>query len=292
MNEDAPTRFLLYIDILGFSDMTKNDPRKVARTYAILNKLNAHKDDAFKTIVFSDTVLVYNIREARNNEERNFFVWYLTEFAEDLYHRLVGQDIWFRSVLVAGDFHHYQLENIECFYGMALIDAYLAEKRLPMMGMALHFSCLPYNRFFRVEPFTNEFSFVYLSRPLEHLHEVSGDQYPVTHSFVADQAPNLPEGVRYLSDVYHLMRSHPDPTARAKALTAWDFYARRYPGMVAALIANDFRLDALAPPGAWAGEQRALEANIKYYKRAGAGTEMSLSFTKRRPAKSQRSPRE
>jgi hypothetical protein len=55
MNEEAPNRFLLYIGILGFSDMNQNDPREVARSYSILNKLNAHKDDDFKTIVFSDT---------------------------------------------------------------------------------------------------------------------------------------------------------------------------------------------------------------------------------------------
>ena len=291
MNDEAPSRFLLYIDILGFSEMTKSDPRKVARTYAILNKLNAHKDEAFKTIVFSDTVLVYNPWEAEHDQDRNFFVWYLTEFAEDLYHKLVGQDIWFRAVLLAGDFHHYQLENVECFYGMALIQAYLAEKRLPMMGLALHTSCLPYNRYFRLAPFADDFSFVYLSRPLEYLHQASGDHYPVTTSIVADHSPALPEGVRYLSDIYQLMRSHNDPTVRAKALTTWDFHARRYPGMVAALIANHFRLDALAPPGTWAEEAQALEENIKYYKRAGAGTEMSMSFTNRRTTKPNRSKR-
>jgi hypothetical protein len=292
MSHDPPTRFLLYIDILGFSDMTKNDPRKVARTYAILNKLNVHKDRSFKTIVFSDTVLVYNPQEARNDDERKFYVWYLTEFAEDLYSKLVGQDIWFRAILISGDFHHYLLENLECFYGMALIDAYLVEKRLPMTGLALHSSCLPYSQYFRFESFTDLFSFIYLSRPLEQLHQASGDHYPVTYSVVADHAPNLPEGVRYLSDVYRLMRSHPDPEVRAKALTTWDFHARRYPGMVAALVANDFGLDALAPPGTWAQGQQALEANIKYYKRAGAGTEMSLSFTRRRPMKAKRSRRE
>jgi hypothetical protein len=286
--EAEPERFLLYIDILGFSDMTKNDPRKVARAYSILNKLNAHKDESFKTIVFSDTVLVYNAREARSDEDRNFLVWYLTEFAEDLYHRLVGQDIWFRAVLLAGDFHHYRLDNIECFYGMALIQAYLAEKQLPMMGLALHSSCLPYNRFFRLAPFAEDFSFVYLSRPLEYLHEASGDQYPYPSSIVSDHSPNVPEGIRYLSDIHRLMRSHTDPAVRAKALATWDFHALRYPGMVAALTANDFDLSALAPRGTWAEEAKTLEDSIKYYKRAGAGTEMSISFTNRRTTKAKR----
>lgn len=286
MNDPAPRRFLLYIDILGFSDMTRKDGRKVARTYAILDKLNAHRDDAFKTIVFSDTILIYNPREAVNDEERQGYVWYLTEAAEHLYSLLVGQDIWFRAILIAGEFHHYHLNHVECFYGNALIDAHLAEKRLPMTGMVVHKSCMPYFRYFRHEPFTDEHSFVYLSRPLEQLHQYSSDRYPVDNAVGADMSPNLPEGVRYLADLHKLMRTNSDPAVRAKALTTWDFYARRYPGMVAALSAKQFSLDALAPVGAWKDEAQALEAAIKSLKRAGAGTEMSVGLNRSAQARS------
>jgi len=63
-------RFLLYIDILGFTDMTNNEPRKVARVYSILDELNVHKHNSFKTIVFSDTILVYNPDLAKTDRER------------------------------------------------------------------------------------------------------------------------------------------------------------------------------------------------------------------------------
>jgi len=85
-----PTRFLLYIDILGFKEMTLRDRRKVARIYAILDQLNAHKHPNFQTIVFSDTILTYNPEEVHNDADREYLVWYLTEFAEDLHHRLIG----------------------------------------------------------------------------------------------------------------------------------------------------------------------------------------------------------
>lgn len=48
---------MLYIDILGFREMTLSEPRKVARVYAILDKLNVHQHPNFETIVFSDTIL-------------------------------------------------------------------------------------------------------------------------------------------------------------------------------------------------------------------------------------------
>ena len=59
-----------------------------------------------------------------SSASRSYYVWYLIEFAEDLQHRLTGQDVYFRAVLTTGDFSHYPLENIECFFGEALIRAY------------------------------------------------------------------------------------------------------------------------------------------------------------------------
>lgn len=106
-------RFLLYIDILGFAEMTKKEPRKVARIYSILDDLNVPTHNAFKTIVFSDTVLVYNPKVSDSHNESEYLVWYLIEFAENLHHRLTGQDVFFRAVITFGDFSHYKLKRKE-----------------------------------------------------------------------------------------------------------------------------------------------------------------------------------
>lgn len=274
-----PTRFLLYIDILGFKEMTLTEPRKVTRIYSILDRLNVFDHPNFKTIVFSDTILTYNPTEVHTHEEREYLVWYLTEFAEDLHHRLIGQDVWFRAVLVAGDFNHYRLNNIECFFGASLITAYLAEKKLPLIGLAMHRSCQPYNRYFQVEPFTNDYAFVCLARQLREFSKVAGQNIPFQDSVIEDLVPAMPEAVRFLRDLHTLMRSHEEPAVRAKALATWDFYSRCYPQIVAALVQADFSLDALAPPGTWSDGEAVLEANIKYYKRIGAGTELSRRIT-------------
>ncbi|MBD9427632.1 hypothetical protein IB232_20030 [Pseudomonas sp. PDM15] len=274
-------RFLLYIDILGFSEMTRKDPRKVARVYAILNTLNAHNSSRYKTIVFSDTILIYNVNPARNDEDRADLVWYLTEFAEDLHHRLTGQDIYFRAALVAGDFFHYELENIECFFGGALIDAYLAEKDIPSTGLFIDNECAKYNKFFRMARFNNRFSFVYLNRSLEALNQLSGGRYPLDlmNSPGEDFAPFVPWQVLFLKDVHLQMRTHPQPHVRTKFLTTWDFYLKRYPEMLRLLEQSQFDLATLAAPGSWARAERTMEKEIRYFKRIGSGTSLSKSIS-------------
>ncbi|MBY8957134.1 hypothetical protein J1G18_07535 [Pseudomonas sp. MIS38] len=275
------SRFLLYIDILGFSEMTRAEPRKVARVYSILDTLNAHHQTNFSTIVFSDTILVYNTADADTDHAREDCVWLLTEFAEDLHHRLTGQDIYFRAVLVEGDFTHYKLDNVECFFGGALIDAHNAEKGIPSLGLFMSTECVKYNRFFRTAPFSDEFEFVYLNRSLETLNKLSTGRYPFDLELPGDDyAPYVPWQVRFLKDVYVQMRSHKSPLVRVKFLTAWDFYYKRYPEMLQALIEHNFDLSALGPAGTWKSLEATMESDIKYFKRIGSGTPLSMALTK------------
>jgi hypothetical protein len=44
-------KYLLYIDILGFSDMVKNDYMKINKLFDHVNSLNVHRHTAFQTIV-------------------------------------------------------------------------------------------------------------------------------------------------------------------------------------------------------------------------------------------------
>jgi hypothetical protein len=136
-------------------------------------------------------------------------------------------------------------------------------------------SCVKYNRYFRIEPFDSDTSFVYLNRCIEELTQLTGDQYPFTITAIEDQAPYLPWQVRHLKDVYANMRKHKSPAVRAKFLTAWDFHSKRYPGLTRALVDNNFQMSSLGGPGAWRDEVAAMEKSIKHYKRIGSGTGLS-----------------
>ncbi|WP_294736869.1 hypothetical protein [uncultured Pseudomonas sp.] len=274
-------RFLLYIDILGFTEMVQAEPRKVARIYSILNTLNAHRHESFKTIVFSDTILVYNIEVAGSDADKEYLVMYLIEFADDLHHRLTGQDIYFRATLVAGDFSHYPLKHVECFYGTALITAHNAEKEIPALGLFIDKECLKYNRFFRCAPFNSKYSFVYLSQSIEKLNVYANGQFPVRDYQVhmGDIAPFITWQVRFLQDIHRQMREHQVPSVRAKYLAAWDFYKQRYPQMLKVLEDNKFDSASLGGAPDWDELRKLMERDVSFYKRIGSGTDLSMSIT-------------
>jgi len=256
-------RFLLYIDILGFSQMIEGDPRKVALVFSILDDLNVHQHNAFKTIAFSDTILVYNPRLATSNSSRSYYVWYLIEFAEDLQHRLTGHDVYFRAVLTEGDFSHYPLKNIECFFGEALNRAHSKEKKIPSIGLFLDHRYSRFNRYFDLVQFDDEYDFVYLTRSLGYLQQYTGGRYPFRDRAIEDQAPHVPWQVRFLQDVHSNMRNNPSPEIRTKHLTAWDLYARHFPELTRILSDNKFSLASLGGPDAWRAEAKAMERDIK-----------------------------
>ncbi|MEW7857257.1 hypothetical protein AB2M95_15220 [Pseudomonas chlororaphis] len=269
-------RFLLYIDILGFSEMVRKERRKVVRVYKILDTLNVHGRSDFKVIVFSDTILVYNNIPATSDQDRAHCVQTLVEFASDLHNRLVGQDIFFRAVLVKGDFEHYKLKNVECFFGGALINAYHAEKEIPSLGLFISDECKAFGLRHPTAPFSQGLSFVFLCEGLQTLSTLAAGVWPINLGGNPAEAFALstPWDVRFLKDIYVQMREHSSPAVRTKFLTAWDFYQRKYDAAMNILVREDFSVSALATSN-WEQASKAMETNIKHLKRIGSGTNLS-----------------
>jgi len=56
-------RAFLYIDILGFENLTITNPSKVENIFGIFDRLKSHEHIhrfSLQTVVFSDTVLIFN----------------------------------------------------------------------------------------------------------------------------------------------------------------------------------------------------------------------------------------
>jgi hypothetical protein len=161
-----PNKYLLYIDMLGFSDLVLRRGA-VDELYALINSLNVHKHHAFKTSAFSDTLIVYNIYETDTPDSRRYHVMYMCEFAQDLFYRLVPRDLHFRAFLTKGEFEHQQLDNLQAFYGKALVAAYRREKTIDCTGLFIDAPILPDCTIFHYERYDAETYFIHLMQSLD-----------------------------------------------------------------------------------------------------------------------------
>jgi hypothetical protein len=239
------------------------DPSRVEVIYEIIDTLHVHGHYAFKTIVFSDTILVYNEIDPANPDEHHYIVMYSIEFAQDLLYRFIGKGLYFRGSLSFGPFKHYHLKNIDCFYGPALIDAYLGEKEIPATGLFLHESVLKYNRIFPVAKFSGDYSFAYLNRSLDSLFNnygpYNGGNFPIENAYLFEEQDfpwSIAKDIVMLKDMHSKMTGHPDPLVRAKFLTTWQMYRQRYPDFLQALEVNKFSFDTVCPGYDWSEAEK------------------------------------
>lgn len=258
-----PKKYLLYIDILGFSNLVEKGSRNVYEIYDAINQLNVHQHDAFKTIVFSDTVLVYNRTEPSSKHDHQYLVMYAIEFAQDLLYRLIGKNVFFRATLRYGEFTHFKFSNLDAFYGTSLINSYRDEKRIPCVGLFIHKSVWSRNDIFPTAPFSKDYRFVFLNQILHSVYRELGTSLPLSveagELFVDLGHPwEIAKDVIFLKQIHQNMTKHPEPLVRAKFLTIWTLYRTKYPGILDGLESAKFNPKAILPNLNW----------TKYLKRA------------------------
>ena len=120
----------LYLDFLGFSNLVIGDSNKVRRLFNMLDAINIHKDCNFKSIIFSDTLIAYNVLNEHSQTCYEFM--FLVEFVQDIAHRLTGSNLFFRAIIRFGEFEVQKLTHFDAYFGEALINSYKDEKDLPV----------------------------------------------------------------------------------------------------------------------------------------------------------------
>ena len=73
--------YLLCVDVLGFGPLVERSS-DVDGLCGIINSLDAHRPDAFKTVVFPYTALSYTTLPPTDADTRQHLVMYLCEFAQ------------------------------------------------------------------------------------------------------------------------------------------------------------------------------------------------------------------
>lgn len=244
-------RFLLYIDILGFTDLVLRNESMLEGLFGVIKKLNVHRHPSFRSIVFSDTILAYNIEEFTTKADRDYAVMFLCEFVQQLHHRLAGSGIFFRAIVTEGAFvHDYSTKGIDCFYGEALIKAYHLEKAAQVCGLLIDNACNEHNNIFETVPIDEKSNYVFITQALERVERLWGVPIPDI-AFEEDWAWAFVPEVLSLAETYRIAHSINDPRIRFKHVTTWEFYRQQYPRLCAYLESHAFAFEALNASYNW-----------------------------------------
>ena len=249
-------RYFLYIDILGFADLVLKQPERVKDLYELVSTLNAHRHQSFGTIVFSDTILVYPKIELNSGQQTDaYLVMYLCEFAQDLLYRLANRDIWFRAILTQGKFTHYLINNIPCYYGPALVEAYLADKNcnLNAVGLFMDRKCTERSTVFDSTSFNDSYDFVYLWQSLDDFEPNGFSPFPFEDPLdltEADLQWKLAQDALMLRNIWQ-NRSATNPRVKQKHENTWNLLHARYGTILDALEANNFNPSVFCSKYEW-----------------------------------------
>lgn len=248
----------LYIDILGFSELIKSR-EKVYRLYQTIDSARIHHDSNFNAIVFSDTIVAYNRHKNLSKKAKEVEVMYLIELTQELFSRLIGTNIFFRAVITEGEFFHHKLENLEAYYGAALVEAYRAEKKLSGTGLFLDRKLRDMNQIFRFKEFSSKLDYIFLThmcsgltpwlkRNVDDNEKPDYSEFPMPPELLTDSGLEFmayPELVHF-REVYENMNAHPEPKVREKYLTTWNMYSLAYPGLTRSLVEHNFDPNGMA----------------------------------------------
>lgn len=160
--EHYAKKYLLYIDISGFAHLSCKNDKSIREIYETINELNVHRHHAFDTIVFSDIILVSNKHDANDQHSHEYLVMFACEFVQDLLFRCKSKnlDVPFRAILNYGEFEYYNLNNISCYHGKALIESYKKEKEVNGVGLFIFKSIAKYNNIFATIKYYNDLDYV------------------------------------------------------------------------------------------------------------------------------------
>lgn len=247
-------KYFLYIDILGFSDLVSKNNKEIDAVYKIIDSLNAHKHDAFKTIVFSDTILVYSKVPIAQPEEHDYVVMYACEFVKDLMYHLAHKNITFRAILTYDDFKHYELDNVECYYGSALVNCYNKESEINGMGLFIDKRINKHNKIFRTTNYDSDLSFVSVFQCLDSLSRNSGGILPIDDTITIEQTDEY-WGIKFelniLRHIYKGSLAHENNKVRSKFLQTYQLYKNLYKPLLLEFEKTGFDVNTINPNANW-----------------------------------------
>jgi hypothetical protein len=177
----------------------------------------------------------------------------MIEFVQDLLFRGSRIDLNIRAVITFGEFEHYNLKNANCYYGKALVSAYLYEKEINGIGLFIDSKLEKFNKIFKTCKYSLELNFVYLFQTIITLKSITDDQLPLPRMFLEDSYEfwQLKDEVKFLQKYFHELNKNESPKIRAKYLQTYQFYRMLMPCIFDQLEKTDFDLSTINPEVNW-----------------------------------------
>lgn len=218
----------LYIDILGFSKLVMTNQKKVNNIFSVLDQFRAHRHFALHTIVFSDTILVFNNDESRSTD---YYCTYLVEYAQELFYKLSLINVYFKAILTYGDFKFTQMTNIDAYYGEALIDAYCSEKKIEGFGLFVDKKISSEIIVFDKVYFDEKYDFVFLCQSFVNLYSATKGNLPTETSLLieTDDCYRIDEDLRFFREIEYIIKFHPLEKTRVKYQKVYNIYKANFP---------------------------------------------------------------
>lgn len=221
-------RAFLYIDILGFENLVRTNPEKVDKIFKIFDTLKVHKHFALQTVVFSDTILVFNKDESLSVD---YYCTYLVEYSQELFYRLSLINVYFKGILTFGEFNFSKMTNIQAYYGLALIDAYNDEALLEGFGLYVDKKLSDEIIVFDKVDFSEKYDYILLCQSLKNLYSTTEGVLPIELDLLTDTDTyhRIDDDLRFFREIEYLKQHHPSERARAKYQKVYDTYKADLP---------------------------------------------------------------
>ncbi|MBN9483117.1 MAG: hypothetical protein BGO70_01145 [Bacteroidetes bacterium 43-93] len=246
-------RYLLYIDILGFSELVKTDYSKIEKLYSTIDKLNSHDHPNFKTLVFSDTILIFNCTAPTSQHDHEYLVMYLCEFAQNLLFKCCYLDIQFRAILTYDIFQYEKLTNIEAYFGNALVKAYRKEKDIVGLGLFIDKSIATHNKIFETTEFDIDLDFVFLLPAIKNLKMYGCLEFPLDKYFPDPELEffGLKLEFKILQNFKDNIELQKDSKVRSKYIQTYYLYKTAYKELIDILERNYFDIQFVSSSADW-----------------------------------------
>ena len=249
-------RFLLYVDLLGFSELVRNEPDVVPNLFHAFDRSQAHGHTCFEVIQFSDTLLVFNNKDPLSGYDKHYFAMYLCEFAQELQYMLLARGTFLRGLITRGQFEdtgpipNRTYKHIRSFWGEALIHAHKVTSDIKAIGLFVDAHVKPHMRVFDMHPYDdrNQVWFVDMTslprQSFDYLTNKNELSIAMGHVRSCGMEQILSYDLLLLKRLFESSHDHRlAPSVRTKHLTTWEIYRRKYSVLCQAMeeVGFDFK---------------------------------------------------